>query len=209
MHLIKEPYQLLSKDGQAWLFPEFITGEKADAYLKNFMSDIQWKQEPILIFGKWVMQPRLTALYGTSDKSFGYSGITMKPHPMTAPILEIKNKLKDVSEIDFNTVLFNQYRNGHDSMGWHRDNETELGVNPVVASISFGDTRKFRLRHYREKKLSVDVQLTHGSLLLMTGATQHHWEHSLPKTAKSEQTRINLTFRKIVHEGLNRYLLRK
>lgn len=197
MLLLKEPYQLLPKDGEAWLFPEFIAGEKADAYLKTFLTDIQWQQEPILIFGKWVMQPRLTALYGTSDKPFGYSGITMKPRPMTAAMLEIKNKLSTVSEIDFNTVLFNQYRNGQDSMGWHRDNETELGVNPVVASISFGDTRKFRLRHYHEKKLNVDVELTHGSLLLMKGSTQHNWEHSLPKTAKSDDSRINLTFRKV------------
>lgn len=197
MLLIKEPYQLLPKDGEAWLFPEFIPGDEADEYLKNVLTEIHWKQEPILIFGKWVMQPRLTALYGVSDKPFGYSGITMQPIPMTKPILEIKKRLSEVSEIDFNTVLFNQYRNGQDSMGWHRDNESELGVNPVVASISFGETRKFRFRHYDEKKLTIDVQLTHGSLLLMTGQTQHNWEHSLPKTAKSEKSRINLTFRKV------------
>ncbi|MBC7466158.1 MAG: alpha-ketoglutarate-dependent dioxygenase AlkB [Bdellovibrio sp.] len=197
MLLINEPYQILPKDGQAWLFPEFISAEKADAYFKNFMSDVSWQQEPILIFGKWVMQPRLTALYGTSDKPFGYSGIIMKPHPMTKVMLEIKNQLTKVCDVDFNTILFNQYRNGQDSMGWHRDNETELGVNPVVASISFGDTRKFRFRHYNEKKRTVDVDLTHGSLLLMTGSTQHHWEHALPKTARSEAPRINLTFRKV------------
>ncbi len=144
-----------------------------------------------------IMQPRLTAWYGDPDKKYSYSGITMAPTNWTTPLMAIKSRVDDCAGVQFNSVLLNYYRDGKDSMGWHRDNEKELGLNPVIASVTFGASRNFQLRHYRDKKSLVQVSLQHGSLLLMKGATQHFWEHQLPKTTKVMSPRLNMTFRVI------------
>lgn len=144
------------------------------------------------------MQPRLTAWYGDAGKDYSYSGITMQPLAWTDTLMAIKQSADKVAGVSFNSALLNLYRDGKDSMGWHRDNEKELGTNPVIASVSFGAPRRFLLRHYTDKKLVREIVLTHGSLLLMRGETQHYWEHSIPKTAKPAGSRINITFR-IVH----------
>jgi alkylated DNA repair dioxygenase AlkB len=143
------------------------------------------------------MQPRLTALYGDDNKSFSYSGITMKPYPWTEALIKIKQKIEIESGVVFTTALLNYYRNEKDSMGWHRDNEKELGPKPVIGSVSFGATREFQLRHYYEKNLRTSVELNHGSFLLMKNETQHHWEHAIPKKNKALDERINITFRVI------------
>jgi len=144
------------------------------------------------------MQPRLTAWYGDPGKAYSYSGITMQPHNWTKALLEIKQRIEAVAGASFNSALLNLYRDGKDSMGWHRDNEKELGINPVIGSVSFGAARTFVLRHYTDKKLKQSIELTHGSFLLMRGRTQHCWEHSLPKRITSTGERINITFRRIL-----------
>ena len=186
---------LLPQDGHAQLLDLFLTPVESDRYFQNLQTEIMWKQEPIKIFGKPVMQPRLTALYGDLEKPYKYSGTTMTPKLWTNTLLEIKWRVEAVTNLKFTTALLNQYRNGQDSMGWHRDNEKELGPNPTIASVSFGATRRFLFRHYNEKDLKAAVDLTHGSLLIMSGSCQHFWQHSIPKTKLETGPRINLTFR--------------
>ena len=142
-----------------------------------------------------MMQPRLTAFYGDPAKPYSYSGITMQVKPWNEGLLAIKNKIEEVAGVTFTGVLLNQYRNGLDSMGWHRDNEKELGINPVIGSVSFGATRKFQFRNFTEKKKLQSLELSNGSFLLMKGSTQHAWEHRVPKSREDIGIRINLTFR--------------
>jgi alkylated DNA repair dioxygenase AlkB len=188
---------LLPFHGEVLLFENFFNQKECEKYLNHLMHEIKWKQEPIRIFGKQVMQPRLTAWYGDTGKAYNYSGITMHPHQWTNELLEIKNKIEAVAATNFTSALLNVYRNGNDSMGWHRDNEKELGLNPVIGSVSFGAVRIFRLRDHVDKKLVIPVELDNGSFLLMRGETQHYWEHALPKTNKQIDERINITFRTI------------
>lgn len=189
---------LLPHDGEAYFYPELFSKKESDHYLNALLQEISWKQEPIVIFGKQVMQPRLTAWFGDEGKCYHYSGITMQPERWTKSLLKIKEQIEVIAGVTFNSALLNQYRDGKDSMGWHRDNEKELGHNPVIGSVSFGATRKFVLRHYQDHSLKRSVELSHGSLLLMQGKTQHCWMHSIPKTTKQLGSRINITFRVII-----------
>lgn len=186
---------ILPFDGEALLYEKFFIAEESDIFLQCLQSEIQWRQEPITIYGRSVLQPRLTALYGDTGKPLRYSGIAMQPFKWTESLLQIKKKIEPLVGKIFTTALLNQYRDGQDSMGWHRDNEKELGPNPVIASVSFGATRKFQFRHYTQKSVKKSVQLSHGSLLIMRGACQHHWQHSISKTKLPLGPRINLTFR--------------
>jgi alkylated DNA repair dioxygenase AlkB len=188
---------LLPKQGEVYFESEFFTQDEADEYLKLLTDEIRWNQEPIIIFGKKLMQPRLTAWYGDAGIKYGYSGIKLEAIAWTSALKTIKSKLESFSGETFNSVLLNYYRNERDSMGWHRDDEKELGVNPVIASVSFGETRRFKLKHRIEKELRQTIELSNGSLLLMRGETQHHWLHEVPKETHSRGPRINLTFRKI------------
>ncbi len=192
------PINFLPKDGEAYLFPDVFSVNESNEYLHCLVNQIEWKHEPIIIFGKSIMQPRLTAWYGDKEKSYRYSGITMNPLEWTEALLNIKLKVEEIAGVNFNSVLLNQYRNGKDYVGWHRDNEKELGINPIIASVSFGVTRNFQLQHCKEKNLKQSIELTHGSVLIMRGETQHHWLHCLPKRKRVDQTRVNLTFRYVV-----------
>ena len=195
---MNETKNILPLDGEVFFYPGFFEKAEADQLMQSLKTTIKWKQEPIKIMGKEIMQPRLTALYGDTDQSYRYSGLTMIPAVFTPELLLIKTKVETVCGHSFTTALLNYYRNGQDSMGWHRDNEKSLGLNPVIASISFGVTRNFKLKHAIDAKQQVVVPLTHGSVLIMAGSTQHKWYHSIPKQLKLEGERINITFRKIV-----------
>jgi alkylated DNA repair dioxygenase AlkB len=131
--------------------------------------------------GREILQPRLTAWYGDEGKSYSYTGITMKPLGWTNELFFIKERIELASGQTFNSALLNLYRDGNDSVGWHRDNEKSLGINPVIGSASFGEQRTFCLKHYKDKKLKKEIILTNGSFLLMVGETQHNWLHSIPK----------------------------
>jgi alkylated DNA repair dioxygenase AlkB len=124
-----------------------------------------------------------------------YSGITVEPKPWTDPLKQIKERVEEVAEVNFNSVLLNHYRNERDSVSWHSDDEPELGKNPVIGSVSFGDVRDFQLRHKTNKSMKINEKLPHGSYLEMAGSTQHHWEHQIPKRSRKIGPRINLTFR--------------
>lgn len=186
---------LLPQDGEIYYFSDFFTPEESIHYFYKLLHEIEWKQEPIKLFGKEIMQPRLTAWYGDIQKSYSYSGITMNPFPWTETLLKIKSKIEAVAEVSFTSALLNLYRDEKDSMGWHKDDEKELGTNPVIGSVSLGATRTFLLKHIRENGLKTSLDLVNGSFLLMKGETQHHWLHSIPKNSAPVGPRINLTFR--------------
>ncbi len=173
-----------------------MTQDKADLLLDTLIRTISWRNETATIVGKRIPLPRLTAWHG--DKPYRYSGITHDPAPWTPALLELKTIAETTAQTGFNSVLLNLYRNGRDSMSWHADDERELGPDPVIASISLGGTRKFQMRHKRDKNKKVEILLTHGSCLVMAGGMQSHWLHQIPKTARPAQPRINLTFRRIV-----------
>ncbi len=179
------------------LITDFFDPEESDQLFASLKSDVDWRQEPILIYGKKVMQPRLTAWYGDANASYRYSGIEMKPLPWISSLALIRDRIRLQTGFEFNSVLLNQYRDGKDSMGWHRDNEPELGTDPVIASVSFGSSRRFLFRRYRQHDQKMELTLDHGSLLIMKGQTQMNWEHSIPKMMRVTDVRINLTFRLI------------
>lgn len=189
-----EPIFFNLKDADIVYYPNFLDEVSADDLLKELSDTIPWQQDNIKLFGKIHAQPRLTALFGNNEKPYTYSNITMQPHPWTPILQQIKSRVEALAEVDFTSVLLNLYRSGKDSNGWHADNEKELGINPVIASVSLGAERFFHLKHNAEP-LKQSILLEHGSLLLMKGSTQHFWKHQIPKTAKPMGTRINLTFR--------------
>ena len=191
------PITLPLPDSEIIYHPNFLNTTYASEVFKTLLKQTAWQHDDIKIFGKVYKQPRLTALYGDEGQSYSYSNITMYPKSMTPLLKEIKSKIEMVTPTVFNTVLLNLYRDGNDSNGWHSDNEKELGENPVIASVSLGAKRSFKLKHRGDKKLNYKIFLYHGSLLLMQGETQHHWLHELPKSKKIMEPRINLTFRVI------------
>ena len=184
-------------DAEIIFYPHFLDGQESDRLLTQLTEMIDWRQDWITIYGRSMPQPRLTAWYGDPGKSYTYSGITMHPSLWTRTLLDLKANAEAVSGVVFNSVLLNLYRDGNDSMGWHSDDEPELGQNPVIGSLSLGGTRRFMLRHRAEKGLKHQLELTPGSFLLMQGTTQHDWQHQIPKTKRPVPPRINLTFRVI------------
>lgn len=194
----ENPKQIIDTFGDVSFYPSLFSQEESNQIKEDLIENIEWKQEPIWMFGKKIMQPRLTALYGNSNVKYGYSGIVMNPYPWNETLMHIKSRVEGLSDVKFTHVLLNFYRDGQDSMGWHRDNEKNLGINPTIASVSFGISREFQLRNYTTKQDKKSIELTHGSLLLMKGETQHYWEHQIPKSKKINLPRINLTFRKVL-----------
>jgi alkylated DNA repair dioxygenase AlkB len=189
---------ILPHNGEVYLYTNLFEPTESKRWIEALLRDIQWQQSEIKMFGKTLKIPRLNAWYGDEGKMYSYSGISLSPLPWTPDLLEIKKKVEEISNVRFNGALVNLYRNGKDSMGWHRDNEKELGQNPVIASVSLGATRAFRFRNINNKKHLIKLPLTHGSLLLMSGESQHYWEHDIPKELKIQEPRINITFRTIV-----------
>ena len=185
------------KDADILYYPNFLETESAWELYNELLEGVPWIQDDIKVFGKIYAQPRLTAFYADNKNTYSYSGITMKPLQFTDPLIILKNKIEKLSGHQFTSCLLNLYRDGQDSNGWHADNEKELGTNPVIASVSLGGKRLFKMKHRSIKGLKYDLQLEHGSLLLMKGSTQHFWLHQIPKTKKEVEKRINLTFRYI------------
>lgn len=190
---LKTPIE--AEEAEIYLIESFISANEANEIFQELRTHTAWQKDKITVFGKEYYQPRLTAWYATNEKSYSYSGIQMNPHPFTDLLKDLARRIGDVSGIKFNTCLFNLYRNGQDSNGWHADDEKELGQNPPIASLSFGTTRKFKMRKKDNHQQKIDLHLSNGSLLLMLGETQHKWQHQIPKTKKEVGERINLTFR--------------
>jgi alkylated DNA repair dioxygenase AlkB len=194
----KEPIFLNLPDAEFIYYPNFFSKEKADLFLETLSKEIAWQQDDITIFGKKIAQPRLTALYGNDGKSYGYSNIVMQPHPFNSVLTFIKEEIEATTNEYFTTALLNLYRNERDSNGWHADNEKELGRDPVIASVSFGEARMFQIKHNSKKGIKQSLLLEHGSLLVMKNGAQIHYKHQIPKATQPKNPRINLTFRKIL-----------
>lgn len=188
-----EQHSINLPSAEVTLFQGLFTKPESDQLFNDLLTLIDWKHEAIKLFGKSVMQPRLTAYYG--EKSYTYSSITMHPLPWTRSILQIKAKIEPLVNTQFNGVLLNLYRNGQDSMGWHSDDEKELVQDSVIASVSFGETRRFIFRKKDDHQTKLELKLGHGDFLVMGKNTQKFWQHQVPKSSKSSQPRINLTFR--------------
>ncbi len=191
------PELLSMPDAEVTFHADFFSADEREKLFQDLVDNIQWKQESARFGGKAVPLPRLTAWYGDAGKTYRYSGITVQPIPWTPLLLSIKSRVEAAANTTFNSVLLNFYRGERDSVAWHSDDEPELGTNPVIASVSFGATRKFQFKHKTNPDLRTAVDLTPGSLLIMAGTTQHFWKHQIPKTTKPVGARINLTFRVI------------
>lgn len=149
------------------------------------------------MYGKEHKLPRVSAWYGDNDCPYTYSGIALTPHAWTDELIVLRDELAKICKCQFNSVLLNWYRSGADHISWHTDAEPELGKNPMIASINFGESRRFLLRLKDNHDMKLEIPLHHGSILVMAGELQHHWQHSVPKQAKIKSSRINLTFRSI------------
>lgn len=191
-------YRINLKQADVKFIPKWIDAHQASEWLNNLKTLCQWRSDKITLFGKQVNQPRLVAWYGEPEAIIRYSGIEMRPLPWLECLMAIKNAVEKTTQSSFNGVLINWYRNGYDSMGWHSDDEKELGFEPTIASVSLGATRKFQFKHKQDKNLKADLHLINGSLLVMAGATQTYYKHQIPKTTVPTGERINLTFRKII-----------
>jgi alkylated DNA repair dioxygenase AlkB len=183
--------------------PGFLDEREADELLRLLHEQVRWEQHHVRIYGRQVPSPRLSAWSGDAGITYAYSGMVLRAEGWTPALAELRARVEATSRRVFNSVLLNRYRSGADSMGWHADDEAELGPEPCIASVSLGATRRFRLRHRRRKDLDpVAIDLEHGSLLLMSGQTQAHWRHAVPKTKRPVGERINLTFRNITFRNI-------
>jgi alkylated DNA repair dioxygenase AlkB len=175
--------------------PDWLETGDAWALFKHLRDALPWERHRITVYGRSLEAPRLSCWIG--DVAYRYSGTSFEPHPWPAALADVRERLEDELHAGFNSMLANLYRDGNDRLGFHRDSEPELGPEPLIASISLGATRRFRLRE-REGRGSHGIDLEHGSLLVMAGATQRHWLHAVPPTARAVGPRINLTFRRVL-----------
>ncbi len=182
------------EDGTLAMLAQLPLSLDNESVLARLIAETDWRAEAITLWGKSFMQPRLTAWQGSGP--YRYSGLTMEPSPFSELVLEIKSSVESACGHRFNSVLLNYYRDGRDSMGMHSDDEPELGPEPVIASLSYGAVRTFILKHKHSKR-TVKLDLTPGSLLVMGGPTQRHWQHGINKISRPCGQRVNLTFRNI------------
>jgi alkylated DNA repair dioxygenase AlkB len=185
--------------------PGFLDEAEAGHVLARLWSELDWSQREISLYGRRVMQPRLVAWYGEAGAVYSYSGLTLQPLPWHPLLQSLRERIESHTGCRFNAVLANAYRDGRDSMGWHADNEKELGPRPVLASLSLGAPRRFLLRPVNraagKKTESIELILENGSLLVMKAGCQQRYQHALPRTRRDTGLRINLTFRWIAGQA--------
>lgn len=175
----------------------FLAPEEAASLFDALLAGVRWRQDTITLWGKVHDVPRLQQWFADDGMVYTWSGIRMEPAPWIAPLERLRERLHEALGLRFNTALANLYRDGNDTVGWHADDEPELGEAPVIASVSLGAARDFVLRHRTRPELVQSISLTHGSLLVMEGDTQQHWRHSVPRRKRVQAPRINLTFRHV------------
>jgi alkylated DNA repair dioxygenase AlkB len=177
------------------LVPEVFDPASAAAHLERLLAEVGWEEQRFTIYGRTMPMPRLIAMYG--PVGYRYSGVVHPSRPLPLRLETIRRRVEEVTGRPFNSVLANLYRDGRDSVGWHRDSDYVHGGHPDIASVSFGATRRFELRD-RSGQTRVAVDLASGSLLLMTGDAVARWWHRVPKMRRALGPRINLTFRYMV-----------
>ena len=183
-------------DADVRLDPTWLAAEDADRLFAALQARLPWENHPVRLFGREHPAPRLSCWIGDKDAAYRYSGLVRRPHPWLPAIEVLRDRLESELATGFDSVLANLYRDGRDAMGWHADDEPELGDAPVIASVSLGATRRFVLKHRREA-VRCALDLPSGALLVMQGATQANYRHALPRTARPVGARINLTFRRV------------
>jgi len=193
----KERIDFNLPDAEVLYFPAFLNARDSAELFQNLLENSPWQEDTITVFGKTHLQPRLTAFYGNNNLKYSYSNIKLQTNSWTSTLLDLKYKVEEKAEAEFNSVLLNLYRDGKDSNGWHADDEKELGINPIIASVTLGNERFFHLKHKSRPEYKAKIKLENGSLLLMKAATQHFYKHQIPKTMQIIDARINLTFRTI------------
>lgn len=185
------------QDADIVLHHGFMYPKTAIGLMEHLIERVNWRQDRITAFGKPRLVPRLHQWYANEGCVYSWSGISMSATPWTDEILRIRDAVSKKAGVDFNSVLINYYRDGSDMVSWHSDDEEELGDEPVIASLSLGAVRDFKLRHKRVEYPVVTIELPHGSLLVMKGPTQKFWQHSIPRRKGVTTPRVNLTFRVI------------
>ena len=188
---------LLDRDGIVDYYGKIMTSFEANRYFELLLNNILWENDKAIIFGKSIVTKRKVAWYGDSDYLYTYSNSTKQALAWTEELLFLKQTIENVTGANYNSCLLNLYHNGNEGLGWHSDDEESLGKNNNIASLSLGAERKFLFKH-KLTRPTVSILLEHGSLLVMKGSTQSNWLHSLPKSKKISQARINLTFRSIM-----------
>ena len=191
------PLSILPYDGETYYYGKILSTENANFFFETFLQSIAWKNDEAKIFGKHFITKRKAAWYGDREFDYKYSNTTKTALLWTPELLQIKNITEKITGTKFNSCLLNLYHNGDEGMSWHSDDEKALGKNTVIASLSLGASRKFSFKHKTSRE-SISLLLDSGSLLVMQGTTQSNWLHSLPKSKKITEPRINLTFRTIV-----------
>lgn len=189
-----EAIELGMPDATVRLHPRWLSASQSEQYITTLIDELNWQQRPITLFGKTHQIPRLESWYGDPQAVYRYSKTTYYPHPWHPVLLSLRQRLAQFCQAEFNSVLANYYRDGQDSMGWHSDDEPELGDRPVIASVSLGAPRAFHFRH-KQTRSTHKVELTSGSLLVMSGDTQRNWQHAIHKSRRPLKPRVNLTFR--------------
>jgi len=195
--LIDPKRNLLPHDGTVNYYGKVIP--EPDHYLHQLLHHIEWRPDEAVIFGKHITTKRKVAWYGDHPFDYTYSNTTKQALPWTEELLALKEIIENATHETFNSCLLNLYHSGEEGMAWHSDGEKDLKRNGAIGSVSLGAERKFSFKH-KVTKQRVDVNLEHGSLLVMTGTTQTHWLHRLPPTKKVSTPRVNLTFRTIVNQ---------
>ena len=183
-------------DGELIHHSPWLSEAEANGLFQQLLEQLDWQQLQVKLFGKTHDSPRLSAFYGDHGVNYRYSAITHQALPWHPVLLKLNQRLSNEFNLTFNSTLANLYRDGQDAMGWHSDDEPELGRNPTIASINLGETRIFKFKH-RTTNERYDLPLHHGDLLIMKGALQHHWMHAILKQNKPLNPRINLTYRMI------------
>lgn len=191
---------LLPKDGIVQYYGKILSGQEAHFFYQKLMDSIAWKNDEAVIFGKHIITKRKVAWYGDSRYSYTYSNTTKEALLWTKELLILKKLVEEITQTHYNSCLLNLYHDGNEGMAWHSDDEKALGKDTSIASLSFGATRRFSLKH-KQTQETLSIDLESGSLLEMKGTTQTHWLHSLPKTKRVSTPRINLTFRTMVLQG--------
>jgi len=189
------------QDADIALHPRWLSAREADELQVDLLETVSWETHYIKMFGREVASPRLSCWIGDAGTGYTYSRTRFEPHPWPESLAALRRRIENDCKASFNSVLANLYRDGSDSMGWHSDDEPELGTQPVIASLSLGATRSFRLRRKLPRGTraqtgdTLGLPLSHGSLLRMAGDTQRLYRHEVPKTRDVICERINLTFR--------------
>ncbi len=184
-------------DADLCLLPAWQSANVADTWLAQLLEQTPWEQPHVRLYGRLHPVPRLVAWYGDPEARYRYSGLVHQPLPWTPLLEQIRDQVATAVGQPLNGCLLNHYRDGQDSMGWHSDDETELGPEPLIASLNLGGTRRFDLRRKGQTRIAHSLPLAHGSLLVMRGPTQHYWQHQVAKTRSQCAPRLNLTFRLI------------